>query len=218
MLSKFPLMAACAGILCASVTAGCDRKVDDRIEEVGSVEIGKLVPAFREPNFEATGRDRLALFGETKQRGPFRFATPVDWEVSTEESPMRIVDCTFGPKGEGECYVSFLQGSGGGVLENVNRWRKQMGMEPLPEGAEASMQRVRILKSSGYLFDETGTFSGMQGAEPKENFRMLGAVLPAEDMGLTIFVKMTGPAELVAAHANDFYRFCGNLEIGRTNG
>ena len=218
MLLKFPPIAAIAGLTCAFLTAGCGRKIDDRIEEVGSVEIGKLVPAFREPNFEANSRDRLALFGETKQRGPFRFATPVDWEVSTEESMMRIVDCKFGPQGEGECYVSFLQGTGGGVLENVNRWRKQMGMEPLPEGAEATMQRVRILKASGYLFDETGTFSGMQGSEAKENYRMLGAVLPAEDMGLTIFVKMTGPAEVVAANANDFYRFCGNLEIGRTNG
>lgn len=206
------------GLALAMIAVGCDRKVDDRIEEVGTIDLAKLVPALPKPDFDASTRSRLALFGETQQRGPFRFAVPVDWEVSTAESPMRIVDCTFGPNREGECYVSFLQGSGGGVLENVNRWRKQMGLAPLPEGSEASMRRVRVLKASGFLFDETGTYTGMQGSETKENHRMLGAVLPAEDLGLTIFVKMTGPAEVVAAHENDFYRFCGNLEIGRSNG
>jgi len=204
--------------LCVAMAGiGCDRQADSRIEEVATVDVGELVPALPKPEFDAPARNRLALFGETKQRGPFRFATPVDWVVSTEESPMRIVDCTFGEQGEGECYVSFLQGSGGGVMANVNRWRKQMGLDALPEGSEATMKRVRILKANGYLFDETGTYSGMDGEEAKENHRMLGAVLPADDLGLTIFVKMTGPADVVAAHENDFYRFCGNLEIGGMN-
>ena len=218
MLRIFPQRAALFGCASVLLTVGCDRKVDDRIEEAGTLDMSKLVPAMPKPDFEASTRSRLALFGDDKQRGPFKFATPVDWEVSTAESPMRIVDCTFGPNGEGECYVSFLQGAGGGVLENVNRWRKQMGLEPLPEGSEAAMPRVRILKASGFLFDETGTYNpGTPGSEAKENQRVLGAVLPAEDLGLTIFVKMTGPAELVADHENDFYRFCGKLEIGRMN-
>jgi phosphomannomutase len=39
---------------------------------------------------------------------------------------MRLVDLRFGPNKEGECYISLMPGSAGGLEANVNRWRTQM--------------------------------------------------------------------------------------------
>jgi len=195
---------------------GCDRHIDDRMEITDTVSKASLIPAVEVPDFEATTRERLALMGEPKKQGPFIYQAPIDW-VEQAGSAMRIANFRFGKENEGECYLSFLQGESGGVTENINRWRKQMGMEPMSEAEMATIGTLKMMSSDAYFIDLKGTFSGMQ-QDPKEGYRMLGAILPLGEMGMTIFVKMTGPAALVEEHSLDFKRFCFFLKIGEFNG
>ena len=36
--------------------------------------------------------------------------------------------------------MTVLQGDGGGLLSNVNRWRGQLGLEPVEEGFEGHVE------------------------------------------------------------------------------
>lgn len=195
----------------------CERHIDDRMELSASVPTAKLIPAVEVPDFGMSARERLALIGEPKQQGPFIYQAPIDW-IEEAGSSMRIANFRFGPSGEGECYLSFLQGQSGGVADNINRWRTQMGMEPMSEAEMATIGTLKMMSSDAYFVDLKGSFKGVGDEAAIPGQRMLGAILPLGEMGMTIFVKMTGPDALVETHMLDFKRFCYYLKIGKSNG
>lgn len=55
---------------------------------------------------------------------PFHYSVPAGW---TELAPTQFRNPNFaiGQDGDMECYVSVLQGDGGGLAINLNRWRGQ---------------------------------------------------------------------------------------------
>jgi hypothetical protein len=140
---------------------------------------------------------------------PFVWVTPEGWTQQTG-LPMRDLSFTFGAEGEGECYLSRLPGAGGGLAPNVNRWRGQMGLDPLTDAEIAALPKRTIFGLEGTFIDISGAFSGMGSGPGKENYRMLGVIL-ASDAG-AVFVKMTGPAELIAANLPNFDAFTASLQ------
>jgi len=132
---------------------------------------------------------------------------PEGWERGLER-PMRLV--TYSPEGapEAECYVTALQGMGGGVLPNINRWRNQMALEPITEEGLASLDTVTILGEQVPLLDIEGAFTGM-GGPTQEDYGMLGAI--REVGSHTLFIKMTGPASAIAEARPAFVTFCESL-------
>ncbi len=140
---------------------------------------------------------------------PFVWTTPEGWERQ-QGVPMRDLSFTIGENGEGECYLSRLPGAGGGLAANVNRWRGQMGQEPISDEEIAALPKKSLFGLEGTFVDVTGEFSGMGSAGAKPDYRMLGVILTSE--AGAVFVKMTGPAELVAAHEANFDRFCQSLQ------
>lgn len=133
---------------------------------------------------------------------------PAGW-VEASAGPMRVVSFQAAPRTE--CYVSALPGDGGGLAGNLNRWRRQMGAEPLTADALNALPAVDLLGEPVPLLNVAGTFTSMQGASSPE-YRMLGAVrlLP----GRAVFVKMVGPDTEVAAQREAFVAFCESLRFG----
>lgn len=140
---------------------------------------------------------------------PFVWTTPEGW-TPQPGAPMRDLSFAFGEKGEGECYLSRLPGAGGGLVANVNRWRGQMGLEPMTEAEIVALPKKPMFGLQGTFVDVTGTFSGMGGGPARDNYRMLGVIV-SSDAG-AVFVKLTGPAELVAANQAKFDAFCASLQ------
>jgi hypothetical protein len=136
-----------------------------------------------------------------------RWQTPAGW-VEAGDNPMRVV--TFQAAPRTECYVSALPGDGGGLAGNLNRWRRQMGAEPMTPGELEALPTVDMLGEPVPLLDVSGTFTSMRGAS-SPGFRMLGAVrlLP----GRSVFVKMTGPDGEVAAQREAFVALCASLRL-----
>lgn len=104
-------------------------------------------------------------------------------------------------KEEADISIIPLAGSGGGELENVNRWRSQIGLEPitatqLPEISE----KVSIGNAEGSMLDLLGT-----NQESKKPERMLAATLASGST--TWFFKMTGPDALVSSQKGAFRDF-----------
>ena len=148
--------------------------------------------------------------GSGRQFG-LTYITPDGW-TKAPGSPMRDVNLSFGANGEGECYVARLPGMGGGILANVNRWRQQMGASPITP-AEADALPMRPLFGQPAKFIKVdGKFSGMGATEVKDDYRMLGLILASE--AGAVFVKMTGPRELVEANEKNFDIFTNSLDVG----
>ncbi len=97
--------------------------------------------------------------------------------------------------------VSMSAGNGGGVLLNVNRWRKQLGLNDLDE--TGAQQLATPLDASGVQ----AMLIDMAGVDPRnsEKTRLLAAIVPLA--GQTWFYKLMGPIDVVEAQKDTFIKF-----------
>lgn len=136
---------------------------------------------------------------------------PEGWEQQPA-SMMRDINLVFGAEGQGECYVARLPGAGGGLVANVNRWRGQMGADPLSAEEVESLPRKTLFGQPATFVSVDGDFSpGMGSNEVREDYRMLGLILASE--AGAVFVKMTGPRDLVAANREKFDQFVSSIDV-----
>ncbi len=144
------------------------------------------------------------------QPSAIQWDAPADWQ-SRPGSGMRVADFAVGPAGEAECYLIVLQGDGGGLAANVNRWRGQMGREPLTEEAIGALPQLEVLGRAATFVEISGDYAGMS-ADAESGFTMLALICELADS--SIFVKMVGPAGIVRAEAESFRAFCQSLRFG----
>ena len=124
---------------------------------------------------------------------------------------MRDINLTFGENGEGECYLSRLPGAGGGLVPNVNRWRKQMGAAELSAEEVAALPKKKLFGQPATFVQVDGDFGGMSGTEGKKDYRLLGMILSSDNGA--VFVKMVGPRKLVEANQKKFDEFVASINI-----
>jgi len=198
--------------------SSCRKKVNDvTVRPLSPAEQDFKIPKNTAERFRYTTRSSASQNGGGKspsaasQGSPsLAYKTPRGWK-EIPGSAMRDINLTFGKNGEGECYLTRLPGSGGGLLANVNRWRKQMGAPPLSAEEVAALPKKTLFHQSATLVDVTGNFGGMGGADAKKNYRLLGLIL-SFDTG-AIFVKMTGPKALVDSNTSQFDQFVASLDV-----
>ena len=144
--------------------------------------------------------------------GAFTFRRPAAFAWVPVNSPMRKAQLRYTDPAHPEraaadvTFFHFGPGQGGGVDQNLGRWLGQFQeksdvLNPVLESATVNgtkVTRVRV---------EHGTFSsGMPGGPttPINDYGMFGAIF--ESPQGDVFIKMTGPAEVVKAAAADFER------------
>jgi len=137
----------------------------------------------------------------------FHWTLPATWEVRKGRGG-RVV--TVGPKGQAsvECYLYKLGGDGGGLLLNMNRWRKQMEQTPLSEADVAKLERIDVLGTKATLVKIEGPYTGMSG-EAVKGALFYGMVCLKE--GFLLTGKMTGPADAMAKEWGNFVAFCKSV-------
>lgn len=131
-----------------------------------------------------------------------RWKVPGNWK-SAPPASMRYASFTAaGPQGgTADISVVILPGESGGDLDNVNRWRKQAGLEPVDaEGLKRSVGTVKAGKTVFTTVDLPG---------PKQRI-VAGWTLVD---GKTWFFKMAGPDALVAAEKNNFTQFLESVQF-----
>jgi hypothetical protein len=101
-----------------------------------------------------------------------------------------------------EVNVSEFAGEGGGLLANVNRWRRQLGLPPVAQEDDFSkmVDSVTVPGGQAEMVDMTGTDS--KTGQPT---RLVGVVLPQASQ--TWFYKLMGDQKLVAAQKDAFIKF-----------
>lgn len=191
-----PVTLTLAAVAMAAAATSC--RPADRVEITRSRPRHSTEPA---PRLDVALADSLPSFQQ------YRWARPAGW-TEKPATQFRQANFAFGPNLEGECYLSLSQGS---EVENLNRWRQQMAQPALTEDEVAALPRKEIFGRPAAFIDLTGTYTGAGGASPTDATRLLGLVRAEGDV--TITVKMTGPAAVVAEHAANFDAFVASLRL-----
>ncbi|MEY4482960.1 MAG: hypothetical protein RL693_412 [Verrucomicrobiota bacterium] len=196
--------------------ASCKR-VEDRMEITETREISVHSTA---PKAMASSAERFFDNQEPEPKtgeNPLTWATPEGWKEAPPEANasagMRLIDLRFGPNNEGECYLSAMPGQAGGLEANVNRWRTQMGLPAMTAEELTQLPKKPFLGREANFITMDGDFKSMGAPEASKGYRMLGLVQVAPEF--TLFVKMTGPKELVAQNEAAFEQFCQSISIRR---
>lgn len=138
------------------------------------------------------------------------YATPEGW-TELPPAPMRELGWRVPGSPEGECTFAVYEGKAGGLLANVNRWRKQFSLEPTTAEALASLPKGLLLRQQALRIELTGTYVGMAGTRKDEGWALLGLV--AEMPMATAFLKFVGPADLVTAQSARFEQLAASLRM-----
>jgi hypothetical protein len=133
---------------------------------------------------------------------------PTGWE----ESPlgaMRVASYRVKGKDGKMADVSVvpLAGMAGRDIDNVNRWRGQIGLAPVGEADLAKLsEAAQIGGQDGKLYEMTG-----QSADSGDKTRMLAAILRRGDTAW--FFKMLGDDGLVAEQKNAFVQYLKSFTL-----
>ncbi len=149
----------------------------------------------------------LTVGGEfTAGAETIRWLRPVHWRVQGGNA-IRMVD--LGVADDVSCYVVVLEGDGGGLAANFDRWRRQLGLVAKGAAALESAETLQVLGRPAHLL----RLDGPPAADGRPAVRMLGLACRLEEAML--FVKLSGPAAIVRAAEADFEAFCTGLEFVR---
>jgi len=173
----------------------------------------RSAPPLLRPVLTLSDSQRFGVMGaDTAQReepeeSPIMWVGPPGWDELPPTS-MRLAN--YGVGAEGECYLTILGGGGGGVHGNVNRWRDQMGLGEISPAEVEALPRVNLLGRDAYLLELEGAYRGM-GTEVRDGWALRGAILGSDRF--TIFVKFTGPLEVVRLQRDAFDAFCASIGL-----
>lgn len=139
------------------------------------------------------------------------WALPKGWVETASSSSMRYA--TFAIKGlhghNVDVSVTPLPAMQGGELENVNRWRGQVGLDPIDlEELDKQAEDVSIGEDKARLFDMTSKEATIHG-EHHQRILAVTHTLP----GTVWFFKMMGVAETVGEQKEAFLEFLNTIAI-----
>lgn len=179
----------------------------DKIREI--VETRRVDASDRRVPLHMTAAERFNLAAASNEpdttHDSFAWDVPAGWQPLP---PTELRLANFRISERGECSLSVLRGTGGGVQANINRWRVQMGLAPASAEEIAALPRAEILGRPSPIVEITGAFSGMAG-RTESDWALLGAICLQPDAAL--FVKMIGPAEEVLPQREAFLAFCRSI-------
>lgn len=135
--------------------------------------------------------------GATGRGTPPKFVMPDAWKPDAGSS----MSVAAFAAGDAKVTLTPIAGDGGGALGNVNRWRGQVGLEPLDQaGLDREKAALMVDGAPAVYVDLAGPVN-----------RMLGVILNRD--GHAWFVKMLGPAATVGSQKAAFESFVTSLQF-----
>ena len=134
------------------------------------------------------------------------YDVPKGWEVMPNTNQMRKATIKV-PRQAGDtddAELTFTT-AGGTKDANVARWCNQLGQTEPSKREERTVNGMSVT-----IVEVKGAYAGMGGGPKKDNFMLLGAIVPAAEKQL-FFFKMTGPEKTVTASRKDFDAFVGSF-------
>jgi len=209
-----PNLAGCALVaLLALPLAGCGN------DDVKVYKVAKTDDTAAAPNAApaaAPGDMGAPPAGAQPGMPQLKWTLPEGW-TSKPAGEMRLASFSAPGKNGNTVDISVvpLPGMAGGDLNNVNRWRGQVGLAPITEeDLPKEGQAVTVGDSQAVLYDMTGTpaeANGMTVISADGKGRILAVGLHREDM--MWFFKATGDANSVGFQKDNFIGFLKSLQF-----
>ena len=126
---------------------------------------------------------------------------PESWGLDSPFGPEKERYSIKDANGTASITMTILQGDGGGMLENVNRWRRQMGLDALKEkNLDGTLEKMEGLSQKARMIDINGTSQRTQ-----QEARLVGVIVPGNE--LTRFYKLMGTAFVVEEAKSGFLEY-----------
>ena len=176
-----------------------DKKVDQKVAAI--------------PGDAAADRLRMPETGAAPAAAAsgLKYDTPAGWTLAPGDQFSTAAFVVSEGDATARITISQLAGDGGGLLENINRWRRQANLPALTD-AELSAQTQPLTAAgiAGTYLECTGT--NAQGA-PEGLIGWIGF-----SAGRSWFVKIRGNAELIGRQREPFKTFLQSLKIDSAQG
>jgi hypothetical protein len=162
--------------------------------------------------FSLEAGDQIQVYTVPKEHSDIPVnAAPVSWTLPEgwkQKEPDGVRIGSFAINGENggnaEVAITSFPGAVGTELDNVNRWRRELGLEPIgPDGLVS--EPVTIDASQGKLFDITGPSARTVVAMVSRN-------------GSSWFIKLRGDTPAVAAAKPVFLEFLKSVRFSGSGG
>jgi hypothetical protein len=145
-----------------------------------------------------------AMAAETHGAGKAQWQVPANWD---EEPPTQMLLAKFSAHdgdAKADITVSSFPGDVGGLLANVNRWRRQANFPAIDEAQlPDAVKRIRVGSGEGTLVE-------LENPDGK-SASLIGVAVPHN--GQTWFFKMFGNPKLVAREKDSFLKFVQNVRL-----
>lgn len=139
----------------------------------------------------------------------FEYEVPEGWE-QLPPTQFRIVNLRLGAEPPAEITLVMLMGDGGGVRANVDRWRRQVGLAPMSDEEFLALEDRTLFDNPAKYVELRGSYEGMDGTRIADA-GLYGAIFARNQSAL--FVKMTGPADVLADQRDAFHGFLDSLVL-----
>ena len=139
-------------------------------------------PSTRTVELEPAKRVSTATRLGFRPRIQLDHVTPPGW-VKRPAKSFRLIDMALPGTGETTCLVSFVPGAAGGVVANVNRWRRQMQLDPITPEETSQLPRAPLLGQSAVVLELEGTYADSMRDMQRPGWKMLGAMARYEATG-----------------------------------
>ena len=105
----------------------------------------------------------------------------------------------------------YLSISSGGLRENVNRWLKQFGRDPLSPADFGLLEKVEVVGTEGVWLEAAGRYDPGMGGTARPGYGLAGVI--ADVGGRILTVKMIGPKPEVEAERGNLREYIGSLQM-----
>ncbi|HPF13236.1 MAG: hypothetical protein H6830_05155 [Planctomycetes bacterium] len=140
----------------------------------------------------------------------FSFDLPSTWK-RIAGTQMRLLNFQIQGNEQATCYLSALGGNEQGVLDNVNRWRRQFGLPAIDSTELANLPQQPLFGVPGVRVACEGTFDDGMGGNPIEQAGLLGLIVYRQET--LVFLKLVGPKAIVDQEVENFDRFSASLGL-----
>ena len=140
---------------------------------------------------------------DINKKTPFSWDIPAKWNESNKSS-MRLASFSASYiDGLADISITSFSGQGGGILANVNRWRKQLGLNPAPLN---QINNSIVIKKS-----ELGNYKLIKIINEKEpSSAFLCSIIEIKNS--TVFVKMNASVNGIDQLEEEFIAFCSSFK------
>ncbi len=212
-------------LLIVLITGACEQQKDDskfyrEVDTESAKALALYIPDQKKTDSSAKEDPHHSLGKLNKSSSPlqpniskytstFSWTAPDSWEEKKSDGFRLASFVKKNQLGSMLCTLIPLQGDGGGIKANLERWISQLNLRTNDLQIKKLIENKQKVQTTDQLevsiFDLTPL---SQRGNVKES--MVVAVLPVDNK--TLFIKMTGTVEMLRAEKNRFVKLCRSIK------